>query len=92
VVVFLGLEITAHGYRPQQSIVPRLDAIVTPKDKKEVQKFVGILNYYRTHVPALAQIAQPLYDLIPKGVKFVWAEKHEKAFQELKRLVKRGWF
>ena len=63
-VEYLGFEITPCGYRPVEMILPRVKAMAPPIDKKGVQKFIGLINYYRSHIPGLAEIAAPLYDLL----------------------------
>ena len=44
-------------------VLLKIGAIGTPATKKHVQKFLGIVNYYRQHIPGLAEIAAPLYAL-----------------------------
>ena len=56
----------------------------TPKGVKDVQKFLGLANYYRWFIEGFVTVARPLHDLVKKNEKWVWTEKEEKAFQELK--------
>ena len=51
-----------------------------PSTVKEVQRFLGLVNYYRTHIPRLAELAASLYDLCQKRRKFEWTEEHDKSF------------
>ena len=44
----------------------------------------GLAGYYRRFIPRFATIASPLTELTKKGVKFVWTENTESAFQHLK--------
>ena len=88
-VVYLGVEFGAEGYRPVEAVLPKIDDYQVPKDRKGVQKFLGLLNYYRTHSPNFAGIASPLYDLTHKTVKYCWEERHQVAFEELKQLFKK---
>jgi len=34
-----------------------------PVTKNEVQRFMGVMGYYRDYIPRFAQIAKPLTDL-----------------------------
>jgi len=52
---------------------------------KDVQRFVGLCNYYRRFVENFAKIARPLHNLTKKNVQFKWDEKCENAFNELKK-------
>ena len=58
---------------------------LTPKCVKNVQKFLGLANYYRWFIEGFASIARPLYDMVKKDKKWEWTEKQDKAFEELKR-------
>ena len=58
---------------------------LTPKCVKDMQKFLGLANYYRRFIKGFASIAGPLYDIVKKDKKWEWTEKQEKAFEELKR-------
>ena len=58
---------------------------LVPKSIKDVQKFLGLANYYRQFVKDFAKIAKPLHEMTRKGKKWEWGEKQQKAFEELKR-------
>jgi len=52
---------------------------------KDVQKFLGLANYYRWFVKDFAMIAKPLYEMTRKETKWNWEERQQKVFEELKR-------
>jgi len=56
----------------------------TPQGVKDVQKFLGLANYYRRFIEGFAMVARPLHDLVKKDKKWEWTEREEKAFKELK--------
>jgi len=51
---------------------------------KDMQKFLGLANYYRWFVKDFAKIAKPLYEMTRKEMKWSWGERQQKAFEELK--------
>jgi len=55
-----------------------------PKSVKNVQKFLGLANYYRWFVKDFAKIARPLHEMTRKETKWSWGEKQKKVFEELK--------
>jgi len=57
----------------------------TPKCIKDVQKFLGLANYYCQFIEGFASIARPLHDMVKKDKKWEWTEKQERAFGELKK-------
>jgi len=57
---------------------------LTPKCVKDVQKFLGLANYYHQFIEGFASIARPLHDMVKKDKKWDWTEKQEKVFKGLK--------
>jgi len=55
-----------------------------PKNVKEVQKFLGLANYYRQFIKDFAKIAVLLHVLVRKEQKWKWEKKQEEAFRKLK--------
>ena len=84
-VGFLGVVIGLEGIKMEKEKMKGVLEWPTPKCVKEVQKFLGLANYYRQFIEGFASIARPLYDIMKKDKKWEWTEKQEKAFKELKR-------
>ena len=57
---------------------------LVPKSVKDVQKFLGLANYYRRFVKDFAKIAKPLHEMTRKENKWSWEERQQRAFKELK--------
>ena len=57
----------------------------TPKCVKDVQKFLGLANYYHQFIEGFASIARPLHNMVKKDQKWDWTKKQEEAFRELKK-------
>nr|XP_043633041.1 uncharacterized protein LOC122604182 [Erigeron canadensis] len=55
-----------------------------PKTPTEIKSFLGLAGYYRRFIQDFSRIAKPMTELTKKGVKFVWTDAQEKAFQTLK--------
>ena len=53
---------------------------------KEIQKFLGLANYYRQFVEDFAKLAKLLHKLVRKDEKQNWEEEQKVAFKELKRV------
>ena len=54
---------------------------------KEPKSFLGLASYYRWFVPSFSKIANPLFALIHKDCSFIWSQKCEGAFNQLKGLL-----
>lgn len=45
----------------------------SPKTKKELQRFLGFVNYYRKYIPNLAEMASCLYNALrDKNEALIW--------------------
>jgi len=60
--------------------------IPTPTTQTEVSNFLGFSSYYRRFIEHFWHIAAPLYALLGNA-NFLWIEKCDCAFQDLKKLV-----
>lgn len=56
-----------------------------PKNMFEIRNFLGLAAYYRRFVENFSRLAAPLRRLTRKGIKFIWDEACDSAFQELKK-------
>jgi len=83
-VRFLGVVIGPERIKMEEEKVKGILDWPTPKCVKDVQKFLGLVNYYHRFIEGFASIARPLYDMVKKDQKWNWTEKQEKAFRELK--------
>jgi len=86
-VEFLGVIISPKGVEMQKEKVEGVLNWPVPRNIKEVQKFLGLANYYRRFIKDFAKIAAPLHVLVRKEQKWKWKweEEQEEAFGRLKR-------
>jgi len=68
-VEFLGMVIGPQEVEMQKEKVDRVLSWPVPRNVKEVQKFLGLANYYRQFIKDFARIAVPLYLLVRKEKK-----------------------
>jgi len=59
----------------------------TPRDVKGVSRFISMVNFYHKFIPKLVDVAAPLNALRKKGVKFVWGQEQQDAFEALKSTI-----
>ena len=83
-VGFLGVVIGLEEIKMEEEKIKGILEWLTLKCVKNVQKFLGLANYYHRFIKAFALIARPLPDLVKKDQKWNWTEKQEEAFRELK--------
>lgn len=83
---FLGYTISPEGLGMEEDKVKSIMEWPTPRSVKDVQSFLGLANYYRKLVPGYSQHAAGLYRFTKKGETFLWDDKAEESFQNLKNL------
>ena len=79
-VEFLGVVITPGGVRMQKEKVDGVLSWPAPRSTKDVQKFMGLTNYYRWFIQDFSRVAKPLNMLVGKDRKWEWSSrKHLKS-------------
>jgi hypothetical protein len=78
-IPYLGLIICEDSIKMDPKKVERILAWRTPNKKKELQSFLGFINFYRRFIKDFARIAQPLHRLTGK-VPWEWTQNCETAF------------
>ena len=84
-VEFLGVVIGPEGMKMEEGKVKEVLEWLTPKYVKDMQKFLGLANYYCQFIEGFTSIARPLHDMVKKDKKWEWMGKQEKVFEKLKR-------
>jgi len=84
-VEFLGHIISGTGVSTDPKKIKSIEEWPTPQNIKDVQRFIGLCNYYRRFVRNFSAIAKPLHSLTKKGKKFDWSSECDSAFSILKK-------
>jgi len=82
----LGHIIDDQGLRASPEKIARIEAWTTPKNKKQLQEFLGVVNYISQFIPHLASITAPLTSLTGTE-EFVWTATHDHTMDNVKRAV-----
>jgi transposase InsO family protein len=84
---FLGFVLTRQGVKPQVKKVQAVLKIEPPKTVKQVRSFIGMINYYKDHIPKRSELLSPLTTLTKKGARFKWTDECQQNFEKLKQLL-----
>jgi hypothetical protein len=86
------LEILVHegGIEVGKKSMKAIDEVVPPINLKELQSLLVKINFVRRFISNLSQKVLPFSPLLKlkKDKKFVWGDKQQKAFDEIKRYMK----
>jgi len=86
-VTFLGHRLTANGIYPDPGKVEAITKMKAPENVTEVRRITGMVNFVGRFVPRLADVMQPLNELLRDDKEFVWDTPQQAAFQKLKEIL-----
>ena len=75
------------GIQPVAKKVHAITNIAAPKTKKDLRKFIGMVNYYRDMWVRRSHVLAPMSSLMSKTTKWVWGEEQQKAFDTMKKIL-----
>ncbi len=82
-VEFLGRWVGPEGLALSEGDITVVREWEVPKSRKDVERFLGLVNYHRMFIPDFAKRAAPLYGLTGKN-PFEWGTEQDEAFVDLK--------
>ena len=74
-ITLLGNRINGTTLTPKLKKIDSIKVLLESKDKKELQKFMGYINYYRKFIPNLATLFIPLQMSANITTKFIWEKE-----------------
>ena len=84
---FLGWLVSPQGITADPEKLSAVQRWQYPKNSKELQRFLGLANYFRSFCPNLSRVAAPLYRLTKKGVPWSDAPECTTAFELIKAML-----
>ncbi len=87
-----GYMINEEGIRNDPKKIEAFDNIHYPVNRKELESFLGLINYFREFIPRLASIIAPLEQLNidTKYKKFYFLEEHKEVLDRCVEEVKKN--
>nr|XP_036575983.1 reverse transcriptase domain protein [Colletotrichum truncatum]KAF6782639.1 reverse transcriptase domain protein [Colletotrichum truncatum] len=86
-VEFLGFTIAPGILKMSKDKIAAVRDWPTPQNVKDVQSFIGFVNYYRRFLEGYSDRNDPLTRLSRKDIPWQWEEEQKKAFDEIKQQV-----
>ena len=82
-VSYLGFRISKHGKNPDPSRIEAITRMPSPKNIKELEAFIGKINYYGQFISNFSSKCKVLNQLRKKDVKWNWTQACQSAFEQL---------
>ena len=86
-VDFLGHHISQQGCSPRKAKMDAIQSFLPPTDSKQLQQFLGMINFYRKFLPNGAALLKPLYEAVKgthKKTQLNWTSDMQTAFNAAK--------
>lgn len=88
-IEFLGYEVTVKGIRPLESKIKAILEYPKPQNISQLRKFLGMVNFYRNHLPNAAEYLKILDSFTGNAKKndktlIRWTPDADQAFSECK--------
>jgi hypothetical protein len=74
----------AEGVVVDPSKIEALSKWQSPKSMTEIRSFLGLAGYYCWFIENFSKIAKPMTELLKSNTLYVWSDKCEASFHELK--------
>lgn len=86
-VEFLGFIISEEGVVPSTSKTAAIKRIPAPKNAKQTLSFLAMANFFKRHVVSFSELAEPLFNLTRKNIKFSWTKECQCSFEKIKEAL-----
>ena len=83
---YIGFKITREGIMPLPNKVEPIQNNAVPTTKKQLQSFIGLINYSRDMWKYRYGILPPLSGMTYEQAKWNWKKECQKAFDTMKKI------
>ena len=83
----LGKIISKEGFRINPDRVKGILKVEEPRRKKEIQSFIGQVNFLRRFIPSFTEILMDITYMLRKDHEIKWTVGAKKAFKDIKHAI-----
>ena len=87
-IPFFGEVVSRQGIQPNPQKVKALMEMPAPQNKKELQAFLGIINYLNKFSVDTSEACEPLRNLTSSKATLMWNASYQQLFDKTKSLIK----
>ena len=84
---YLGYRVSANSLRISEKRIEAIGKISAPKNVKGLQRCLGMLTYWKKHIPYYSKHTYNMRQLLKKGTPFVWSPACEAELQYIKQTL-----
>lgn len=86
-IKFLGHVFNETGVRPDDEKIKSINNIPKPANVKELQRFLGMVNYLGSFIENLSSKNKKLRELLRNDIQWHWSSEHDNEFENLKHEI-----
>ena len=86
-VEYFGETHTTQGCKPSDTKVKAITEMSKPENLKDLQTFLGMVQYLSKFSPKITELTEPLRDLTKKHAPYAWGTEHNQAFDNIKKEI-----
>jgi ribonuclease HI len=83
----LGHIMSKDGIRIDPSRIEAILKVEHPRNLKELQFFIGQINFLRRFIPNLAELLRNITNMLKKDIKIKWDSESRQSFEQVKRAL-----
>ena len=87
-LILLGQQVSRLGISTHKEKIDTVDTMKPPTKVKELQMFLGFINYFANYIPFYTWITKPLYCLLSKDATWTWDPIHQESYELCKLTLK----
>jgi transposase InsO family protein len=85
-VKYVGHVVTQNGLEPDWEKVRAVRQMPVPKNKEDIRRFLGFIQYLAKFIPNLSAVNAPLRELMKTDVEFHWDKPQQESWDRLKEM------
>lgn len=87
-IKYLGHIINQNGIKADISRVSAMEKLGKPQTRKQLQKLVGFVNWFRPYVQNLSTLLHPITKLLKQNRQVIWKEPQTQALKQIFEKIK----
>ena len=84
---YMGNIASESGLKPDAEKVCAIIEMPSPQSKEELQRFLGMVNYFSQFIPKQSEITAPLRKNLKKEAAWTWSHEHTPSVERLKGIL-----
>ena len=89
-VKYLGHIISENGIKPDIERIKDLKGFNSPRNKKQLQKLIGTINWFRPFINNLSNKLSPITKKLKISQEFTWSQKEQEIINEILNEIKKS--